>query len=159
CSFAHNLTRQLTNLSKKQRNQISAIASGYEDWPILYAPDDTTSLKLYSELGVGTDSFVQRYAGRKINRCDNPWTDTALLFLGLLRWCKQRLPEIIRENQPCRKMSPCFAQVGRTQIRIYYYDTPNGIFEVPEWCELCLSLPDKLRPDNVEQFWNVARLA
>ena len=117
------------------------------------------SLELYTELGVGTDSFIQRRVGRKINRRDNPWTDTALRFLELMRWCKQRLPEIIRDNQPCRKMSPCFVQVGRTKIRIYYYDTPNGIFEVPEWCELCLTCLDKLRPHNVEQFWNVARLA
>jgi hypothetical protein len=56
-------------------------------------------------------------------------------------------------------MSPCFVNVGKTKVRIYYYDTPNGIFEVPEWCELCGGLPDKLRPENVAQFWQVARLA
>lgn len=49
--------------------------------------------------------------------------------------------------------------MGTRKVRIHYYDTPNGIFEIPEWCELCPGLPDKLRPENVEQFWKPAHLA
>jgi hypothetical protein len=158
CWFAHNVIRQLTALAEKKQMEIRQIASTYEDWPILYTPDDTTSVQIYKELAVGTDSFVHRYAGRKID-WDNPWTNRALLVLELMRWCKERLPELIRDNQPSRKMSPCFVEVGRTKIRIYYYDTPNAIFEIPEWCELCPALPDKLRPENVDQFWKPARLA
>jgi len=156
CWFAHNLIRQLTHLSQKKRREISEFASTYDDWPILYAPDDDPRA-IYDNLHVGTDSFVERYAGRKINR-ENHWTKLALLVLGLMRWCKERLPEIT-QNQPCQKVSPCSLSVGETDIRIYYYDTPNGIFEVPEWCEWCRELPDKLRPENVNQFWKPGRLA
>jgi hypothetical protein len=157
CWFAHNLIRQLTNLSEKKQPEMSAIASTYEDWPVLYAPDDDPRA-IYEKLRVGTDSFIERYAGRKINR-DNPWTNLALLVLELMRWCKGQLLKVIRNNQPCRKFSLCFLSVGRTKIRIYYYHTPNGIFEIPEWCELCGRLPNKLRPETIDQFWKPARLA
>jgi hypothetical protein len=156
CRFAHNLIQQLAHLSESKQEEVRKIASTYEEWPILYAPDDNPRA-IYDKLQVATDSFVERYAGRKIDR-SNPWTERALLVLGLLQWCKRRLPEIIR-NQPCHRILRWVIPVGRTKIRIYYYDNPRGVFEVPEWCELCLSLPDKLRPDNVEQFWEVARLA
>ena len=52
CWFAHNLIRQLTYLSEKKQKEISEIASTYEDWPILYAPDDD-SQGIYEKLGVG----------------------------------------------------------------------------------------------------------
>jgi len=97
CWFAHNLVRQLTNLSGKKQPEVSAIASTYEDWPVLYAPDDDSARATYERLGVGTDSFIERYPGRKIKR-DNRWTNLALLVLELMRWCKKQLPEIIRNN-------------------------------------------------------------
>jgi len=156
CWFAHNLIRQLTFLSEKKQKEITKIASTYEDWPILYAPDDDPRA-IYDKLHVGTDSLVERYAGRKIDR-ENHWTNVALLVLEQMRWCKERLPEIT-QNQPCWKMSRGSLSVGKTSIQIYYYDTRNGIFEVPEWCEWCRDLPDKLRPGNVDEFWRPGRLA
>jgi hypothetical protein len=156
CRFAHNLTRQLAHLSESTPEQVREIASTYEEWPILYAPNDDPRA-IYDKLQVGSDSFVERYAGRKID-WSNPWTERALLVLGHLQWCKRRLPEITR-NQPYGKILRWVLKVGRTKIGINYYDTPSGAFEVPEWCESCPRLADKLRPENVNQFWNVARLA
>jgi hypothetical protein len=171
CRFAHNLTRQLAHLSESKEEEVREIASTYEKWPILYAPDDQRRHQqqlqqprqrqdpraIYDNLHVGTDSLVERYAGRKIDR-ENHWTNLALLVLEQMRWCKERLPEIIR-NQPCRRILRWVIRVGKTKIRIYYYDTPGGVFEVPEWCELCPSLPEKLRLESVADFWKPARLA
>jgi hypothetical protein len=158
CRFAHNLIRQLRNLSKKKQREISAIASAYEEWPILYSPDENDPGAIYKELRVGTESFVERYAGRKIDR-ENDWTKLALLALEMTRHCKARVSEITR-NQPFRQiLSPYFASVGKTKMRIYYYDTPSGLFEIPEWCVWCADLPDKLRSENVDQFWKPVRFA
>jgi len=158
CLFTHSLVCQLTYLGQTDREEVIKVASTFEEWPILYAPDNKDAHAPYEYLQVGTDSFIPRYAGRKIDYQHNLWTQYAVEVLRLLRLCKKPWP--LRE--PCRKFSiPTVISVGRTDSRIYWYDTPDGLFQIPEWCECCRDLPDKLVREEkvIEKFWKPARLA
>ena len=156
CSFTHNLVYQLNNLGKKHRDNGTRVASTFEEWPILYAPDNRNALDPYKDLKVGTDSFIPRYAGRKIPYDQNLWTQYADAVLRLCRLCKKPWPL----RAPCRKWrEPTIIKVGTTEIRIYYYHTPDGIFEIPEWCEWCRDLPNKLTRETIDKFWKPARMA